>query len=82
MEAVIRILLWALFFFLAASAPAHAGPLIGALGTVVTAVTGALGGASAILTAVVWVVPLTLICGCQAYAYRAIAALRAPPAAT
>jgi len=36
----------------------------------------------AILTAVVWVVPLTLICGCQAYAYRAIAALRPPPAAT
>ena len=35
----------------------------------------------AILTAIVWVVPLTLICGCQAYAYRAIAALRAPPAA-
>lgn len=31
----------------------------------------------AILTAIVWVVPLTLICGCQAYAYRAIAAARA-----
>jgi hypothetical protein len=35
----------------------------------------------AILTAIVWVVPLTLICGCQAYAYRAIAAARAPSAA-
>jgi hypothetical protein len=35
-----------------------------------------------ILIATAWVVPLTLICGCQAYAYRAIAALRAPPAAT
>jgi hypothetical protein len=31
----------------------------------------------AVLTAVVWVVPLTLICGCQAYAYRTIAAARA-----
>jgi hypothetical protein len=28
----------------------------------------------AILTAVAWVVPLTLVCACQAYAYRAIAA--------
>ena len=36
----------------------------------------------AIFTAIVWVVPLTLICGCQAYAYRAIAALRSPSAAT
>jgi len=35
----------------------------------------------AILTAIVWVVPLTLICGCQAYAYRAIAAARAPAVA-
>ncbi|HXQ17875.1 MAG TPA: hypothetical protein VN814_24920 [Caulobacteraceae bacterium] len=35
----------------------------------------------AILTAIVWVIPLTLICGCQAYAYRAIAAARTPSAA-
>jgi hypothetical protein len=34
-----------------------------------------------VLIATAWVVPLTLICGCQAYAYRAIAAIRAPPAA-
>jgi len=35
----------------------------------------------AFLTAVVWVVPLILICGCQAYVYRAIAAeTRAAPA--
>jgi hypothetical protein len=33
----------------------------------------------AILTAIVWVVPLILICGCQAYAYRTIAAARTPP---
>jgi hypothetical protein len=35
----------------------------------------------AVLTAIVWVIPLTLICGCQAYAYRAVAAVRPPPAA-
>jgi hypothetical protein len=35
----------------------------------------------AVLTAIVWVIPLTLICGCQAYAYRAIAAVRPPPVA-
>jgi len=35
----------------------------------------------AILTAIVWVIPLILICGCQAYAYRTIAAARALPAA-
>jgi hypothetical protein len=33
-----------------------------------------------VLIATAWVVPLTLICGCQAYAYRAIAAIRASPA--
>jgi hypothetical protein len=32
----------------------------------------------AFLTAVVWVVPLILICGCQAYVYRAIAAETRP----
>lgn len=31
----------------------------------------------AILTAIVWVIPLTLICACQAYAYRTIADARA-----
>ena len=31
----------------------------------------------ALLTAVAWVAPLVLICGCQAYAYRAIAAMEA-----
>jgi hypothetical protein len=35
----------------------------------------------AILTATVWVIPLTLICGCQAYAYRSIADSRTPPVA-
>ena len=35
----------------------------------------------AVLTAVVWVVPLILICGCQAYAYRVIAAGQMPPGA-
>jgi len=35
----------------------------------------------AILTAIVWVVPLILICGCQAYAYRTIDAERTPPVA-
>lgn len=34
----------------------------------------------ALLTAVAWVAPLVLICGCQAYVYRAIAAMR--PAAS
>jgi hypothetical protein len=35
----------------------------------------------ALLTAILWVVPLILVCGCQAYAYRAIADERASPAA-
>jgi hypothetical protein len=34
----------------------------------------------ALLTAIAWVVPLILVCGCQAYAYRAIVAERAEPA--
>lgn len=34
----------------------------------------------AVLTAISWVVPLILVCGCQAYAYRAIVAERAEPA--
>lgn len=33
----------------------------------------------ALLTAVLFVVPLILVCGCQAYAYRAIVGERAPP---
>jgi hypothetical protein len=35
----------------------------------------------ALLTSIVWVVPLTLICGAQAYAYRAIVAARTPATA-
>ncbi|HEY2709450.1 MAG TPA: hypothetical protein VGI95_15480 [Caulobacteraceae bacterium] len=36
---------------------------------------------AALLFGIFWVVPLTLICGCQAYAYRAIADIRAGQAA-
>jgi hypothetical protein len=36
----------------------------------------------AVLTAVAWVVPLILVCGAQAHAYRAIVAERAPEAET
>jgi hypothetical protein len=33
----------------------------------------------ALLTAILWVVPLILVCGCQAHAYRAIVDERAEP---
>jgi hypothetical protein len=41
----------------------------------------ALAATWAIYSAIAAVIPLTLICGCQAYAYRAIAAAQAPGAA-
>jgi uncharacterized membrane protein len=35
----------------------------------------------AVVTAIVFVFPIILVCGCQAYAYRAIVRERTPPAA-